>query len=206
MKKIIKALCAAAVICIAIIFASCSNEAKQDTSVITETSNVTTQNESKPLEGVAFESFECSGYYVCLDKDNIVDQNGTEFSFSSNNAHEGADSYSLYAETENGTTLIFNTDYYGGVSNYAPQICAYIDDSLYFTFVDNLYRIQLQTDETGAIISCDIYLVKEGGCFVPVKVQTDTLILSNDNSYLALNTKSGETTDSFETDMSVSAD
>lgn len=218
MKKIVKLFCAVTAVCCAAALVSCSAEVIQEptktTETTTESTTETVENENKVLDGVKFEGYECSGYYVCLDSENIVDQNGIHFSVNANNAHEGADSYSLYAETENGKTLIFNTDYYGGVSYYSPHIYAYIDDSLYFCFEGNLYRIELQTDETGAIVSSDIYLVKEGGYFSPVKVQTNTLILKIGNSYFAFDTKSGETEkieyntiiESSKNDMPVSAD
>lgn len=211
-------MCAVTAVCCAAILTSCSPEVIQDTAKATETTTETAvetvEDENNVLGGVKFEGYECSGYYVCLDFENIVDQNGIHFSVSANNAHEGADSYSLYAESENGRTLIFNTDYYGGVSYYSPHIYAYIDDSLYFCFEGNLCRIELQTDETGAIVSSDVYLVKAGGYYSPDKVLADTLILINGNSYFAFDTKSGETEkieyntiiESSKNDMPVSVD
>lgn len=209
-KKRIAAVLAA-LLCLSL-FTACSGkeESKQtesQTAAPTEaqTEPFTQQTDEVPLKGVEFQSFTCTGDNFCSTTNGeLTAPDGTKFEVHSTPVSadkatfEDESTFSITASDANGETQIFNSVYYDFSGCYAPRLQAYSDGQLYFDLNDHLYRIAIETDETGAIVSSDVYLVSEK-CVAPVKAEKNRLILKGGNAYdrdgsgyEALDTMTGE--------------
>lgn len=209
-KKRIAAVLAA-LLCLSL-FTACSGkeESKQtesQTAAPTEaqTEPFTQQTDEVPLKGVEFQSFTCTGDNFCSTTNGeLTAPDGTKFEVHSTPVSadkatfEDESTFSITASDANGETQIFNSVYYDFSGCYGPRLQAYSDGQLYFDLNDHLYRIAIETDETGAIVSSDVYLVSEK-CVAPVKAEKNRLILKGGNAYdrdgsgyEALDTMTGE--------------
>lgn len=144
-----------------------------------------------PLDlDVAFEPFECKGYFYSFEKQKIKNQDGMLFSETKTDEYIGGNHNNAIAYNFNGQEkILFETH----ISNASLSIAAYVDDSLYFSDDNCLYRIYLEYDEAGDIINSNISLVIKD-YYLPVKADDNALILSdiNGNAYLSLNTLNGQ--------------
>lgn len=196
----------AALLCIGLLTACADQEENKppqsQTTAPTEeqTEAATQQTDKMPLEGVVFQSFSCTGENFCPATSNgeLTTPNGTKFEVHLTSASETASPFTITVADANGETEIFNSAYYDYSEHYGPRLQAYSDGQLYLVLNDHLYRIAIETDETGAIISSDVYLVSDtyDG---PVKVEENRLILKGSNAYDrdgsgygALDTRTGE--------------
>ncbi len=205
-KKRIAAVLAA-LLCLSL-FTACSGkeESKQtesQTAAPTEaqTEPFTQQTDEVPLKGVEFQSFTCTGDNFCSTTNGeLTAPDGTKFEVHRTPINKTAATFTITVADANSETEIFNSAYYdySDYYYYGPDLQAYIDDQLYFKLDNYLYRIAIETDETGAIVSSDVYLVSEK-CVAPVKAEKNRLILKGSNAYdrdgsgyEALDTMTGE--------------
>lgn len=205
-KKRIAAVLAA-LLCLSL-FTACSGkeESKQtesQTAAPTEaqTEPFTQQTDEVPLKGVEFQSFTCTGDNFCSTTNGeLTAPDGTKFEVHRTPINKTAATFTITVADANSETEIFNSVYYdySDYYYYGPDLQAYIDDQLYFKLDNYLYRIAIETDETGAIVSSDVYLVSEK-CVAPVKAEKNRLILKGSNAYdrdgsgyEALDTMTGE--------------
>ena len=205
-KKRIAAVLAA-LLCLSL-FTACSGkeESKQtesQTAAPTEaqTEPFTQQTDEVPLKGVEFQSFTCTGDNFCSTTNGeLTAPDGTKFEVHRTPINKTAATFTITVADANSETEIFNSAYYdySDYYYYGPDLQAYIDDQLYFKLDNYLYRIAIETDETGAIINSDVYLVSDtyDG---PVKAEKNRLILKGSNAYdrdgsgyEALDTMTGE--------------
>lgn len=206
-KKRIAAVLAA-LLCLSL-FTACSGkeESKQtesQTAAPTEaqTEPFAQQTDEVPLKGVEFQSFTCTGENFCSTTSNgeLTAPDGTKFEVHRTSVSETAATFTITVADANGETEIFNSAYYdySDYYYYGPRLQAFSDGQLYFVLDDHLYRIAIETDETGAIINSDVYLVSDtyDG---PVKAEKNRLILKGSNAYdrdgsgyEALDTMTGE--------------
>ena len=190
-KKRIAAVLAA-LLCLSL-FTACSGteESKQtesQTAAPTEeqTEPFTQQTDVVPLKGVEFQSFTCTGENFCSTTSNgeLTAPDGTKFEVHRTSVSETAATFTITVADANGETEIFNSAYYdySDYYYYGPRLQAFSDGQLYFVLDDHLYRIAIETDETGAIINSDVYLVSDtyDG---PVKAEKNRLILKGSNAY-----------------------
>ena len=190
-KKRIAAVLAA-LLCLSL-FTACSGkeESKQtesQTAAPTEaqTEPFTQQTDEVPLKGVEFQSFTCTGENFCSTTSNgeLTAPDGTKFEVHRTSVSETAATFTITVADANGETEIFNSAYYdySDYYYYGPRLQAFSDGQLYFVLDDHLYRIAIETDETGAIINSDVYLVSDtyDG---PVKAEKNRLILKGSNAY-----------------------
>ena len=190
-KKRIAAVLAA-LLCLSL-FTACSGkeESKQtesQTAAPTEaqTEPFTQQTDEVPLKGVEFQSFTCTGESFCSTTSNgeLTAPDGTKFEVHRTSVSETAATFTITVADANGETEIFNSAYYdySDYYYYGPRLQAFSDGQLYFVLDDHLYRIAIETDETGAIINSDVYLVSDtyDG---PVKAEKNRLILKGSNAY-----------------------
>lgn len=139
-----------------------------------------------PLKGVEFQSFTCTGENFCSTTSNgeLTAPDGTKFEVHRTSVSETAATFTITVADANGETEIFNSAYYdySDYYYYGPRLQAFSDGQLYFVLDDHLYRIAIETDETGAIINSDVYLVSDtyDG---PVKAEKNRLILKGSNAY-----------------------
>lgn len=182
----------AALLCIGLLTACADQEENKppqsQTTAPTEeqTEAATQQTDRMPLEGVVFQSFSCTGDNFCSNTSNgeLTAPDGTKFEVHRTPINETAATFTITVADANGETEIFNSAYYdySDYYYYGPDLQAYIDDQLYFKLDNYLYRIAIETDETGAIVSSDVYLVShryDG----PVKAEKNHLILRGSNVY-----------------------
>lgn len=190
-KKRIAAVLAA-LLCLSL-FTACSGkeESKQtesQTAAPTEaqTEPFAQQTDEVPLKGVEFQSFTCTGESFCSTTSNgeLTAPDGTKFEVHRTSVSETAATFTITVADANGETEIFNSAYYdySDYYYYGPRLQAFSDGQLYFVLDDHLYRIAIETDETGAIINSDVYLVSDtyDG---PVKAEKNRLILKGSNAY-----------------------
>ena len=190
-KKRIAAVLAA-LLCLSL-FTACSGkeESKQtesQTAAPTEaqTEPFTQQTDEVPLKGVEFQSFTCTGENFCSTTSNgeLTAPDGTKFEVHRTSVSETAATFTITVADANGETELFNSAYYdySDYYYYGPRLQAFSDGQLYFVLDDHLYRIAIETDETGAIINSDVYLVSDtyDG---PVKAEKNRLILKGSNAY-----------------------
>ena len=190
-KKRIAAVLAA-LLCLSL-FTACSGkeESKQtesQTAAPTEaqTEPFAQQTDEVPLKGVEFQSFTCTGENFCSTTSNgeLTAPDGTKFEVHRTSVSETAATFTITVADANGETEIFNSAYYdySDYYYYGPRLQAFSDGQLYFVLDDHLYRIAIETDETGAIINSDVYLVSDtyDG---PVKAEKNRLILKGSNAY-----------------------
>lgn len=140
---------------------------------------------------VNFEPFECSGYYYSFEQNNIRNQDGMLFSDIKTNAYAGGYHSNALAYNFNGQEKVL---FESNAPSVSLSVLAYIDDSLYFSDDNCLYRIALSYDETGDIVDSNLSLAAKG-YYVPVKAERNILILWQVDSqfYISLNTTDGET-------------
>ena len=182
----------AALVCLSL-FTACSGkeESKQtesQTAAPTEaqTEPFAQQTDEVPLKGVEFQSFTCTGENFCSTTSNgeLTAPDGTKFEVHRTSVSETAATFTITVADANGETEIFNSAYYdySDYYYYGPRLQAFSDGQLYFVLDDHLYRIAIETDETGAIINSDVYLVSDtyDG---PVKAEKNRLILKGSNAY-----------------------
>lgn len=194
----------AALLCLSLFTACSGKEESKQTAAPTEaqTEPFTQQTDEVPLKGVEFQSFSCTGYNFCSNTSNgeLTAPDGTKFEVHRTPINKTAATFTITVADANSETEIFNSAYYdySDYYYYGPDLQAYIDDQLYFKLDNYLYRIAIETDETGAIVSSDVYLVSEK-CVAPVKAEKNRLILKGSNAYdrdgsgyEALDTMTGE--------------
>ncbi len=203
-----KYLAAVLAVLLAGLFAACSPdkapeaEPKTEPPAEAQTEPVTKQKDATPLKGVVFQSFSCAGDSFCSTTSNaeLTAPNGTKFEVHRTPINETAAIFTITVTDTNGEAEIFNSAYYdySDYYYYGPSLQAYADSQLYFTLDGYLYRIDIQADETGAVVSSDVYLVCEG-YDGPVKAEENRLILKGGNvygrdgsGYGALDTRTGE--------------
>lgn len=190
-KKRIAAVLAA-LLCLSL-FTACSGteDSKQTESQTaapteTQTEPFAQQTDEVPLKGVEFQSFTCTGENFCSTTSNgeLTAPDGTKFEVHRTSVSETAATFTITVADANGETEIFNSAYYdySDYYYYGPRLQAFSDGQLYFVLDDHLYRIAIETDETGAIINSDVYLVSDtyDG---PVKAEKNRLILKGSNAY-----------------------
>lgn len=206
-KKRIAAVLAA-LLCLSLFTACSGKEESKQTAAPTEaqteaqTEPFAQQTDEVPLKGVEFQSFTCTGENFCSTTSNgeLTAPDGTKFEVHRTSVSETAATFTITVADANGETEIFNSAYYdySDYYYYGPRLQAFSDGQLYFDLNDHLYRIAIETDETGAIVSSDVYLVSEK-CVAPVKAEKNRLILKGSNAYdrdgsgyEALDTMTGE--------------
>ncbi|MBS6629195.1 MAG: hypothetical protein KH282_08980 [Clostridiales bacterium] len=190
-KKRIAAVLAA-LLCLSL-FTACSGtedskQTESQTAAPTEaqTEPFTQQTDEVPLKGVEFQSFTCTGENFCSTTSNgeLTAPDGTKFEVHRTSVSETAATFTITVADANGETEIFNSAYYdySDYYYYGPRLQAFSDGQLYFVLDDHLYRIAIETDETGVIINSDVYLVSDtyDG---PVKAEKNRLILKGSNAY-----------------------
>lgn len=146
-----------------------------------------------------FESFECEGKYYSFD--DLKNQYGYSFEkqyskdkYSNSNGNFMSRYKIVYAHND-AEQAIFEVASADG--NVIITTLEYIDDYLFFTVLQNktrtLYRMAFEYDESGNIISHEIYFVAEKA-ELPVKALKNTLIIRKEygEEYVSLNTKTGE--------------
>lgn len=136
------------------------------------------------LDSCEYIGFECSGDYYCFDRENMKNSSGTEFFVEMN-----GDSRIITALYRGNKTTVFNS---AVADNSTIQLRCFIDDALYFS-LDNgaLLRYSFDLNEDGYIVDSELSLICREGYYIPVKAEKNTLILSADMNYYALNTKTG---------------
>lgn len=153
-------------------------------------------------EDTKFISFECSGSYYCFDRENMTDGKETKFYTERADIYGNNDAELLIAEYRGNKTVIFNSAVAG---NSNIQICAYIDDALYFNLEGGLYRIGFYYNEEGYIVNSELSFITGNGYPTPVKAEKNILIISEGNAFYSLDTKTG-TFGEAEYHVKVSAD
>ncbi len=171
-------------------FCACSNNTavKESASVSDVFDDVKGSDEPDTDLLVDFEPFECKGDYYYFDNIEVQNQNGIKFKEvpSKNNPHFNSDKlvYCIHNEEK----ILIQSD----TPDVYFNIWAYIDDALYFTANEKLYRMGFDYDEFGDIANSRISLVADG-YWEPVKAENNTLTLRSGNfAYSLLDTQTGK--------------
>lgn len=127
-----------------------------------------------------FKPFECSGDYYCFDREHLKDKYGNELSLSYD------------AETQIYEMRICDIEIYSQKSenNSDIQVYSIIDNSLFFLYDEDLYRIELSYDNE-KVIKGELCLVIKYNYMHPLKAYDNTLILTGNSYYFELDTLSG---------------
>lgn len=186
MKKLAAVLCTFLFI---ISLCACSNNTvyEETTSVPANVSDEIKDTDELDLDlPVDFEPFECKGDYDYFDDNEVRNQNGLVFKEipSENDAHFRSDklAYSFNSEEK----ILIQSD----MPDVYFDIWAYIDDALYFTVKEKLYRMTFEYNEAGDIANSKIYLISNG-YWEPVKAESNILTLRCGNRYCLLDTQTG---------------
>lgn len=136
-----------------------------------------------------YKSYECAGNYFCYDTSNIVDLYGRKFYVRYTDEDDILNSPSELVYEFNGRrTNLINS---AAAKTRYISIEGYIDDSLYFSLMGNLYRYTFAYAEDGEIFDSEIALVYSGEYPSVARAMKNQLIISDVGAYYSLNTLTG---------------